>query len=147
MKVITFGWCVNSSLLRRVLAQHCRPKRSGPMGRSWLTLFAHAKDSLGSIDLFRCKSILLRSHWVLWVMAVFTRRIVGFGVAKENIDGISVCQMFNHATCDQPKPLRVLEIEELKSVPYAPISHPFVERLIATIRREFLDCTPVLEYH
>jgi transposase InsO family protein len=33
----------------------------------------------------------------------------------------------------------VLEIEEVKSVPYAPISHPFVERLIGTIRRECLD--------
>src|SRR5438034_3638458 len=36
--------------------------------------------------------------------------------------------------------LRVLEIDEIKSVPYAPISHPFVERLIETIRREYLDC-------
>ncbi|MGZ5230432.1 MAG: integrase core domain-containing protein [Burkholderiales bacterium] len=27
----------------------------------------------------------------------------------------------------------------MKSVPYAPISHPFVERLIGTIRREYLD--------
>jgi transposase InsO family protein len=35
--------------------------------------------------------------------------------------------------------LRVLEIEEIKSVPYAPVSHPFVERLIGTIRREYLD--------
>jgi len=35
--------------------------------------------------------------------------------------------------------LRVLEIEEIKSVPYAPMSHPFVERLIGTIRRECLD--------
>ena len=35
--------------------------------------------------------------------------------------------------------LRVLEIDELKTVPYTPISHPFVERLIRTIRREFLD--------
>ena len=35
--------------------------------------------------------------------------------------------------------LRVLEIEEVKSVPYAPVSHPFVERLIGTIRREYLD--------
>jgi transposase InsO family protein len=33
----------------------------------------------------------------------------------------------------------VLEIEEVKSVPYAPISHPVVERLIGTIRREYLD--------
>jgi len=35
--------------------------------------------------------------------------------------------------------LRVIEIEEIKSVPYAPVSHPFVERLIETIRREYLD--------
>jgi len=35
--------------------------------------------------------------------------------------------------------LRVLEIEEIKSVPYAPVSHPFVERLIGTLRREYLD--------
>jgi transposase InsO family protein len=35
--------------------------------------------------------------------------------------------------------LRVLEVEEVKSVPYAPISHPFIERLIGTVRREYLD--------
>jgi hypothetical protein len=35
--------------------------------------------------------------------------------------------------------LRVLDIEEIKSVPYAPMSHPFIERLIGTIRRELLD--------
>jgi len=33
----------------------------------------------------------------------------------------------------------VLEVEEIKSVPCAPVSHPFVERLIGTIRREYLD--------
>lgn len=35
--------------------------------------------------------------------------------------------------------LRVREIEEIKSIPYAPVSHPFVERLIGTVRREYLD--------
>lgn len=35
--------------------------------------------------------------------------------------------------------LRILEVEEIKTVPYAPLSHPFVERLIGTIRRECLD--------
>ena len=35
--------------------------------------------------------------------------------------------------------MRILEVEEIKSVPYIPVSHPFVERLIGTIRREFLD--------
>ena len=32
-------------------------------------------------------------------------------------------------------------MEEIKTVPYAPLSHPFVERLIGTIRRECLDRT------
>jgi hypothetical protein len=35
--------------------------------------------------------------------------------------------------------LRVLDVKEIRTVPYVPLSHPFVERLIGTIRREFLD--------
>jgi hypothetical protein len=38
--------------------------------------------------------------------------------------------------------LRILEVREVKTVPYVPLSHPFVERLIGTIRREFLDQVP-----
>jgi len=37
--------------------------------------------------------------------------------------------------------LRILEIKEIKSVPYLPISHPFIERLIGSVRRELLDQT------
>ena len=37
--------------------------------------------------------------------------------------------------------LRILEVAEIKTVPYVPLSHPFVERLIGTIRREYLDRT------
>ena len=103
---------------------------------------------------------MLHSHWVLVVMDVFTRRIVGFGIGGQYIDGPAVCRMFNRATAGHALParistdhdplfrfhrwlanLRVLEVEEIKSVPYAPMSHPFVERLIGTIRREYLDHT------
>ena len=35
--------------------------------------------------------------------------------------------------------MRVLRVTEVKSVPYVPMSHPFVERLIGTLRRECLD--------
>jgi len=35
--------------------------------------------------------------------------------------------------------LRILELTEIKTVPYVPLSHPFVERLIGTLRREYLD--------
>ena len=153
-----FGIEIDKDVVRRVLAKHYRPGDSGTNGPSWLTFIGQLKDSLWSIDLFRCESILLRSHWVMVVMDVFTRRIIGFGVERAYVDGVSVCRMFNHATAGQPLPkhlstdhdplfrfhrwlanLRVLEIEEIKSVPYVPVSHPFVERLIGTIRREYLD--------
>jgi transposase InsO family protein len=37
--------------------------------------------------------------------------------------------------------LRVLDVEQIKTVPYLPQSHPFIERLIGTIRRECFDQT------
>ena len=38
--------------------------------------------------------------------------------------------------------LRILDVTEVKTVPYVPLSHLFVERLIGTIRREYLDQVP-----
>ncbi len=35
--------------------------------------------------------------------------------------------------------LRILDVNEIKSVPYVPFSHPFIERLIGSLRREYLD--------
>ena len=67
-----FGIKIDKDVVRRVLATHCRPE-PGADGPSWLTLIAHAKDSVWSVDLFRVESILLRSHWVMLVMDVFTR--------------------------------------------------------------------------
>jgi hypothetical protein len=35
--------------------------------------------------------------------------------------------------------LRILEVEPIQTEPYVPRSHPFIKRLIGTIRREYLD--------
>jgi putative transposase len=96
-----FGIKIDKDVVRRVLAIHFRPER-GADGPSRLTLIAHAKDSLWCVALFRVESILLRSHWVMLVMDVCTRRIIGFGVAHASIDGMSVCRMFNCATAGNP---------------------------------------------
>ena len=152
-----FGIDIDKHIVRRVLAKHYRPE-AGPDGPSWLSFIGHMKDSLWSIDLFRCKSILLRSYWVMVVMDVFTRRIIGFGIERADPCGASICRMFNQIIAGKSLPqhlssdrdplfrfhrwlanLRILEVEEIKSIPYVPVSHPFVERLIGTIRREFLD--------
>jgi putative transposase len=136
-----FGVQIDKDVVRRVLASHYRSGSSGTTGPSWLAFIAHAKDSLWSIDLFRCESILLRSHWVLLVMDVFTCRFVGFGVESADIYGVSACRMFDRAIAGQRLPkrvstdndplfrfhrwlanLRVLAIDEVQSVPYAPVS-------------------------
>lgn len=155
-----FGTHIDKDVVRRVLAKHYRPGFDPDDGPSWLTFIGHMKDSLWSVDLFRCESILLKTHWVLVVMDQFTRRIIGFGVHAGDVDGIALCCMFNKAISKRGLPqylssdndplfqfhrwkanLRVLDVEEIKSVPYVPTSHPFVERLIGTVRRECLDQT------
>ena len=69
-----------------------------------------------------------------------------------------MCRMFNQTIAKQPLPkyiftdhnplfhfhrwlanLRVLGIEEMKTVPFVPQPHPFPERVIGTLRREYLD--------
>lgn len=152
-----FGVEIDKDVVRRVLAKRYRPD-SGGSGPSWLTFLGQAKDSLWSVDLFRCESILLKTHWVLVVMDQFTRRIIGFGVQAGKVDGAALCRMLNEVIAGKEVPerlssdndplflshrwkanLRVLDVEEIKSVPYVPLSHPFVERLIGSIRREYLD--------
>lgn len=58
-----FGVEIGKDVVRRILAQHFRPP-SGTEGPSWLTLIGDMKDSLWSVDLFRCESIVLKSYWV-----------------------------------------------------------------------------------
>ena len=89
-----------------------------------------------------------------------TRRVIGFGVHSGVVDGVALCQMFRRAIRGHSLPkylssdhdplyrfhqwqanLRVLGVNEIKTVPYVPLSHPFVERLIGTVRREYLDRT------
>ncbi len=57
-----FGIELDKDVVRRVLAKHYRHAPGGG-GPSWLTFLGHMKDSLWSVDLFRCESILLRTHW------------------------------------------------------------------------------------
>src|SRR5215471_9502396 len=73
---LAFGVEIDKDVVRRILATHFHPE-AGPGGPSWLSVIGHAKDSLWSLDLFRCESAILRTHWVLVVMDQFTRRVPG----------------------------------------------------------------------
>ena len=157
---LAFDVPVDKHLVRRVLAKHCGPD-PGSDGPSWLTFLGNSKDSLWSVDLFRCESLILRTHRVMVVMDQFTRRIVGFAVCGGSPDGPTVCRMLRHIILGSAPPthlssdhdplfeyhrwkanLRILGVKEVKTVPYVPLSHPFVERLVGTVRREYLDYVP-----
>ena len=154
---LALGMPIDKDVVRRILATRDEPTPDSA-GPSWLTVLGHTKDSLWSGDLFRCESAVLHSYWVLVVMDHWTRCIVGFGVQRGVVDGVTLCRMFNHATRGQSLPtylsanhdplyrfhqwqanLRILTIREITTVPYVPRSHPVVERLIGTVRRECLD--------
>ena len=157
---LVFDIEIDKDIVRRVLARHYRPE-PGSNSPSWLTFLGHSKDSLWSVDFFRCESLILKSHWVMVVMDQFSRRIVGFAVHAGTVDGPAVCRMFNRIVSGSIAPqyvssdndplflfrqwsanLRILDVTEVKTVPYVPLSHPFVERLIGTVRREYLDQVP-----
>jgi putative transposase len=96
---------------------------------------------------------------VLVVMDHYTRRIHGFGIHAGVVNGEALCRMFKQAVrgvtsfprylSSDHDPLfrfhqweanlRILNIAGIKTVPEVPWSHPFIERLIGTIRRECLD--------
>src|SRR5262249_18263127 len=97
-------------------------------------------------------------HWILIVMDQYTRRIIGFGIQRGTVNGMALCRMFRQAIrgAGLPKYLssdhdplyrfhqwqadfRILAVNEIKNSPYVPQSHPFIERLIGTVRRECLD--------
>jgi putative transposase len=119
---LAFGIDLDKDVVRRILAIHFRPE-AGSGGPSWLSFIGHAKDSLWSLDLFRCESAILRTYWVLVVMDQFTRRIIGFAVHRGVVDGPALCRMFNRAihTPTLPKYLSSITIRCIGSIGGRPI--------------------------
>ncbi|MBT5709219.1 MAG: DDE-type integrase/transposase/recombinase [Verrucomicrobia bacterium] len=154
---ITFGIDLQPAVVRRILVKHFKSK-SGSDGPSWLTFIGHSKDSLWSMDFFKTESILLKSYSVMVVMDQFSRRIIGFAVHRGDVGGEVLCSMFREIASNIPTPkylsldndplyrfdrwapeLQAMMINPIYSIPLTPVSHPFVERLIGSVRREYLD--------
>ena len=153
-----FGVVISRFAVGRILRKHFKDSPGKGEGPSWLSFIGHMKDSLWSVDLFRCESISLRSYWVMLVIDIYTRRIIGFAVHVGDPDGVAYCRMLNSIISGEELPtylstdndplfrfhrwkanLRILDIEEIKTVPRIPVSPPYVERAIGITRQEFLD--------
>ncbi len=152
----SLGTDIDQNVISRIIKKYYRPKPGG--GPSWLTTIGHAVDSLWSLDFLCVESSNLKTYWIMLVMDQFTRKIVGVAVFKGALNGPAICQMLNEILSGKHPPKRlsfdhdqlfkyhqwranldIYEIDSIQTVPYVPWSHPFIERLIGTLRREYLD--------
>jgi putative transposase len=129
------GISISEQAVRRILRTNLQPNPGD--GPSWQSLIGNQVDSHWSLDLFRCESIHLRSFWVMVVMDVYSRKIIGYSIQTKACTGQSVCRMLGETlstsanipkrvVCDND-PLfrfhqwqanfRLSEIEEIKSFP------------------------------
>jgi len=154
---LAFGIQINKDVVRRILAVRYRPEPESA-GPSWLTVLGHTKDSLWSLDLFRCESVVLRTHWVSswwtnsrvasWASAFnaawwMARRCAGCSIGRLEAtpcqNTLALTMILCIGSTNGRRICDILDVKEIKTVPYVPLSHPFVERVIGTIRRECLD--------
>ena len=144
--LLTFDQAPVRRKYRRVFSSSSRPKKPGPKGPSEALIRAIVELKTRNP---RCGCPRI---------ARIISQTFGLGVCRGAVDGPSLCRLFNDAIRGQRVPrhlstdhdpvfedhrwqahLRVLEIDEIKTVLHVALSHPFVERLIGTTRREFLD--------
>ena len=137
----TFGVQVDKNVVYRVLSKHSRPAPGGT-GPSWLSFIGHTTDSLWSLDLFRCESIVLRSYWVLGGHGPVhaspgrSRRAPRSGQERRPLPHLQRRHSWKGRTArsqDRSRStvrgaprtanLRILEIDEIKTVPLVPPRH------------------------
>lgn len=124
-----YGFEVDKHVVRRVLQQYYKPLPPA-RGQSWLAFLGHTKDSLWSVDFFRCESVRLKTYYVMMAIDQHTRSIIGFAVTAGFPDGNAACRMFNQIIGGYAIPQYLSSDND-----------PFVERTIGSVRRELLDRT------
>ena len=154
------GQVISDTTILRILRKHGLVGDLNKLGPSWLSFIGNSFNGIWSVDMFKVESAFLSSYVVMVAIDIYSRKIINFSVRRYPVDGGVVCQMFQEICKKKVLPkkistdndplflykqwsanLRIDEIEEIKSVPYAPVSHPFIERVIGTTRREFIDKT------
>jgi hypothetical protein len=145
---------------RRLFSSNPRLKTPGPKGPSEALIQAivELKSRNPRFGCPRIARIISHTFGVDIDKNVVHRASSESACVRGPVDGADLCRKFNAAIRGRGTPrylstdhdplfeahrwtanLRTLEIDEINTVPHVPRSHPFVERLIGTVRREFLD--------
>ena len=138
-----------------------RPRRDGPPSASWKTfLELHAKD-LASMDFFMVPTVKFKILFVLVILSHDRRRIVHFNVTEHPTAQWTAQQLVEAFPFDSApryilrdgdsiygstvrQRIESLGIAGIQTAPASPWQNPYVERVIGSIRREFVDHVVVL---
>ena len=158
----SFGINISYYSVGRILGKHhSSTPRGNSGGPCWLRFIGNLTDWLWSVDFIKHESITLQTHTLIAILDQFSRRIIDFAVHTEDPCGVEICFMLNPIIKGKPElpkylspdndplfkyhrwwaNLHILEIGEIKSMPYTPEFHPFIERVFCSLRNEFLDHT------
>jgi putative transposase len=137
------------------------PKRRKPPSQTWRTFLDNHFHTMVSIDFFAVPTAAFRVLFVLVVLAHNRRRVVHFNVT-EHPTAVRTAQQIIEVFPEETAPRYLLrdrdqiygvefrcriagmKIEEIITAARSPWQNPFVERIIGSIRREWLDHTIVL---
>ena len=139
-----------------------RPKgERGPPSQSWRSFLANHTKQLVAVDFFTVPTVTFRVPFVFVVLALDRRKVLHFAVTEAPSAVWAGQQIVNAFPFETPpqyllrdrdgtygaeftKRVTALEIEEKPTAPPAPWQNPYVERLIGTIRRGYLDRVNVI---
>ncbi len=138
-----------------------KPRHRKPPSPSWRTFLEQHAHELASIDFFVVPTATLKVLFVLVVLVHDRRRIVHFNVAEHPTAQWTAQQLTEAFPFDTApryllrdgdrgygrqvqRRIRSLGMQEVITAPASPWQNPYVERMIGSIRWEFLDHVVVL---
>ena len=139
-------------------------RRRPPASQTWRTFLTNHVGQLVAIDFFVVPTLTCRALFVFVVLAHERRRIVHFNVTEHPTAAWTAQQLRNAFPWDSaprfllrdrdgiygstvPTCLDTMGTDEVLTAPRSPWQNPYVERLIGSIRREYLDHVIVWNEH
>jgi putative transposase len=138
-----------------------RPRPKKPASPTWKIFLKDHVQELVALDFFVVPTVTFRILFVLVILAHDRRRIVHFNVtehptaqwtAQQVVEAFPWDEASRYLLRDRDRiygthfrqRVRHMGIEEVLIAPQSPWQNPYVERLIGSIRREYLDHVIVL---
>jgi transposase InsO family protein len=150
-ELLKLGIAVAQSTVAKYL-----PHPRKPPSQTWRTFLRNQLAQTTAIDFFTVPTATFRVLFVFVVLAHERRRVVHFGVTEHPTQEWTLLQMREAFPWDQAPRyvlrdrdatygsdfaamIRDVGMEEVLTAPRSPWQNPFVERLVGSIRREWLD--------